>query len=152
MSDDEPLPFDRPLEGYGKTADGPDMQGASDNLKKLMSQASRKATPWRPEAGDVIGGTVIDIGEAESDFGDPAPLLTIEAPDQTLWQVFGWHTVLRRELNRRIERGVISIGSEIAVVYMGPDPAGSKSGRNPTELYQVYASAPDNAPHASEPF
>jgi hypothetical protein len=146
MSNDEPLPFDRPMPGDPQPAfSDVDRDFASDSLKRLISQAERRALPWRPvDRGDMVAGKVIDISEAESDFNkdESVPLVTIETPSDALWQVFGWHTVLRRELNRKIKKGIIVVGGEVAIVYLGPDPNAATSGRNPTELYQVYAEAP----------
>lgn len=95
------------------------------------------APGWRPEAGDQIVGTIVDISEGEGDYG-PYPIVTIETADGDL-AVHAFHTVLRKELaaKRPVE------GDRVGIKYLGI-PAGKK--------YEAYRVALERAtPRAGGP-
>jgi hypothetical protein len=113
---------------------------ASDSLKKLFDNVIKDVHSWRPEPGDVIGGMLIDISDStEGEFGSYV-ILTIETPSGRLVSVHCFHTVLRREIERKLERGTLRVGDEIAIMYVGEGEAqGSRSAAN---LYRVVVNRP----------
>lgn len=91
---------------------------------------------WRPEAGDLLIGTIDDIGSRISDFnGEPYPILTIELADGSYIAAHCFHSVLRNE----IESLQPSIGDEIGIKFEGTkEPKGGvKKGMSGYEMYRV---------------
>lgn len=112
---------------------------ASDTDQELLAQVERDTTGWRPNPGDSIVGQVVDIGEGTSEFGT-YPLITVDTPSKRLIGIHAFHTVLEREINTRIGNGTLSIGSTLAVKYLGK---GQNSGKgNPPELYRIAVRPP----------
>jgi len=71
--------------------------------------------PWKPEAGDSVIGTLVDIGEREGDWG-PYPVFIIETEDGTpdpVVAVHAFHGVLKNELANA------QIGDEVGIAYRG---------------------------------
>ena len=99
---------------------------AGDNWDSGMDKPARG---WRPEVGDKLRGTVVDIDTATSNFGnhEDYPLLTIETEDGEMVAVHGFHHVLKGELAKRRPE----VGDQIAIRYHGV-PEGK-----PYELYTV---------------
>ena len=97
-----------------------DKEQASEELLNLLTQVERDVEAWRPEPGDSVYGTFRDIDDSsEGDFGS-YPILTIETPSGRLVSVHAFHTVLRRNIERKLNRGILKIGDEIAIQYRGP--------------------------------
>ena len=120
-----------------------DREQANDDLLNLLNQVERDVTAWRPEAGDSVFGVFRDIDDSsEGDFGS-YPILIIETPSSRLIAVHAFHTVLRRNIERKLTRGVLKIGDEIAIQYRGPVGEG-KGGKNPAEMYRVAVHRPTN--------
>lgn len=89
---------------------------------------------WRPEAGDLLIGTVDEVSSREGDFG-PYPLIIVEKSDGSYVAVHAFHSVLRNE----IESLQPSIGDEIGIKYEGvKEPKGGlKKGMSGYEMYRV---------------
>src|SRR5271170_3113327 len=86
------------------SGDGP------DSLAKLVELVQKDVVAWRPESGDYVAGTLRDVSESnEGDFGSYIILL-IEKANGTLVQVHCFHTVLRRDIERRLQRGTLKTG------------------------------------------
>ncbi|HXF37595.1 MAG TPA: hypothetical protein VNO17_10520 [Actinomycetota bacterium] len=73
--------------------------------------------PWRPEPGDKLVGTIIELGERASEYGGSYPLVTVMTDDgrEVVWHAF--HTVARSELARQRPE----VGDRIAAKYWGRD-------------------------------
>lgn len=102
-------------ETFGGEEVPPDMQG-------LVDQTEQEVTPWiAKSAGDRIFGTLVDIGEIESSFGNHklVPRLIIRTPSQRLAEVRCYATVLEGEIRRRMAMGTLSLGDDIAISYQG---------------------------------
>lgn len=119
-----------------------DKEQASEGMLNLLSQVERDVTAWRPEPGESVYGTFRDIDDSsEGEFGS-YPILIIESPSGRLVSVHAFHTVLRRNIERKLERGILEIGDEIAIQYRGPSSEG-KGGKNPAEMYRVAVRRPE---------
>jgi hypothetical protein len=118
-----------------------DTLGAPDSLAKLIDLVQRDVIAWRPGAGDIVAGVLVDISESsEGDFGSYLILL-IETPTGKLVQVHCFHTVLRRDIERRLQRGTLKTGDEIAIMYVGEADRAGK-GKSAANLYRVVVNRP----------
>jgi hypothetical protein len=142
MSEEEAV---QSLEEHGLLGDnaaGIDWKrGASESLQKLLDLVEKDVIAWRPEAGDVVAGTLRDVSESsEGDFGSYIILL-IETPTGALVQVHCFHTVLRRDIERRLQRGTLKTGDELAIMYVGEADRAGK-GKSAANLYRVVVNRP----------
>ena len=129
------------LEDHGLLCEGDaDIQLASESLQKLFDLVDRDVIAWRPMVGDKVGGTLRDISESsEGEFGKYL-ILMVETPSGRLVNVHCFHTVLRNEVERKIKRGYLATGDEIAIAYLGEKP--SSSGRSDVHMYRVVSHRP----------
>ena len=66
--------------------------------------------------GDKLIGTVVDLDERDSDYGDePYPIVTVETDDGNELACHAFHTVARNELAK--QRPVV--GERIGIAYHG---------------------------------
>jgi hypothetical protein len=123
-------------------ADGTDeYANADEGMQKLLELVQKDVIAWRPEAGDVVGGVLRDVSESsEGDFGSYIILL-IETPTGKLVQVHCFHTVLRRDIERRLQRGTLRTGDQIAIMYVGEADRAGK-GKSAANLYRVVVNRP----------
>jgi hypothetical protein len=118
-----------------------DREQASEGLLNLLTQVERDVEAWRPEPGDSVYGIFRDVDDSsEGDYGS-YPILIIESPSGRLISVHAFHTVLRRNVERKMSRGILKIGDEIAIQYRGAASEG-KGGKNPAEMYRVAVRRP----------
>lgn len=111
------------------------------DLDKLIELVQKDVIAWRPEPGDYVAGTLRDVSESsEGDFGSYIILL-IEKQDGTLVQVHCFHTVLRRDVERRLQRGTLKTGDNIAIMYIGESETAGK-GKSAANLYRVVVNRP----------
>ena len=96
------------LEEHGLIGgDSTEWTNASESLQKLLDLVEKDVIAWRPEAGDIVAGTLRDVSESnEGDFGSYIILL-VETPTGKLVQVHCFHTVLRRDIDRRLQKGTL---------------------------------------------
>lgn len=114
---------------------------ADEGLQKLLDLVDKDVIAWRPEAGDVVAGTLRDVSESsEGDFGSYV-ILMIETPKGKLVNVHCFHTVLRRDVERRLQRGTLKVGDQIAIKYIGEAELAGK-GKNAANLYRVVVNRP----------
>lgn len=115
-----------------------DKEFASPELLSLINQVDRDVVAWMPErAGDKVIGKLIDISEAgqDSEFGE-YPMLVIETPTGRLVAVHAFHTVLRREIGRKVNaKDPMVVGDLVAVAYRGELAA--SGGKNPAHMYRL---------------
>jgi hypothetical protein len=112
-----------------------------DDLQKLIELVQKDVIAWRPDPGDYVAGTLRDVSESsEGDFGSYIILL-IEKADGTLVQVHCFHTVLRRDIERRLQRGTLKTGDQIAILYVGESDNPGK-GKSAANLYRVVVNRP----------
>lgn len=105
-----------------------------DSLKSLLGRLDIQAEGWKPKPGDTAFGTLVDMADGESEYG-VYPLLTLEAPGGQYVNVHCFHTVLKREVERRQARGTIKIGDQVAVRYLGQIGASQKG--SPSHMYRL---------------
>jgi hypothetical protein len=118
-----------------------DSFGTPESIAKLIDLVKKEVVAWRPEAGDFVAGTLRDLSEsAEGEFGSYLILL-IETPPGALIQVHCFHTVLRRDIERRLSRGTLKVGDEIAIMYIGESDQAGK-GKSAANLYRVVVNRP----------
>jgi hypothetical protein len=118
--------------------DAPRLWEPTGNLKKLLDRTAKPSVGWVPKAGDQLYGTVVDVQEAESEFGE-YPLITVETPAGDCLDAHCFHTVLKRATERLIARGDLRPGSDIAITYFGQE-----AGRNGRDGAHMYRLAVDN--------
>jgi hypothetical protein len=96
-----------------------------------------QAEGWKPEVGDVVVGTVVDLARQRSEYtGDLYPIITVQRDDGTLVAIHCFHTVLR---NRMIELQP-QIGETIGVKYISETEEVKEKGkktRNKPAIYNV---------------
>lgn len=107
---------------------------SGQHLRDLLDQVEQDTEAWMPEPGDKVGGTLVDVDEASSDFGD-YPLITIKTPNGSLVNVHAFHTVLRNTLNKKLAKGMLKVGDQIAIMYKGEGEA--RDGKNAPNMYRV---------------
>jgi|SRR6516164_4771199 hypothetical protein len=118
-----------------------DKEQATEGMLNLLNQVEREVVAWRPEPGDSVFGTFRDIDDSsQGDYGS-YPIIIIESPSGRMVAVHAFHTVLRNNIERKMHRGVLQIGDEIAIQYRGTQGEG-KGGKNPAELYRVAVRRP----------
>lgn len=120
-----------PAELLTELARRPDAEQLSSPLD-IDSLLDMDIKGWRPEEGDKLIGTVVNVEVAgESTTFGAYPLLTIRR-DQTgeLVNVHAFHTVLRHELGKR----QVGMGDRIGIKYLG---LASVESALPYENYRV---------------
>lgn len=117
-----------------------DKEMAGDDMKDLVSQLGRDAKGWNPENEPTIFGKVLEITDSnEGEFGS-YPIILIETPSKRLINIHCFHTILRNEVQRRMDRGLLTEGSLIAVQYLGlRAPSG---GKEPANDYKIRVKRP----------
>lgn len=90
--------------------------------RTLEDRLNQEAAPgWRPEPGEQLVGTIVEISSATGDFGE-YPLLVVEKTDGTGdVAVHCFHTVLKSEVAAKRP----SEGDKIGIKYLGI-PTGKK--------------------------
>jgi hypothetical protein len=89
------------------------------------------AEGWRPNAGDRVVGTVVDISTTDGGYG-PYAIVTLKTATGEV-AIHAFHTVLRRELARRRPK----IGDELDITYVGKSKAGAGNFGKGYDLYRV---------------
>lgn len=112
-----------------------DRTKASEDILRLLSRVERDAPGWKPEVGDTIAGTLVDITEGSSPKYGPYPLLILETPSGNFVGIHSFHHVLRTEFDRRTSNGTLKVGDLIALQYIGI--SAGKNGGNDFENYRI---------------
>ena len=99
-----------------------------------MSEGTDYAPAWRPNAGDEIGGRVVQLDARESDYG-VYPILTLEDEGGTQVAIHCIHSILRREIARRYEPTQI-VGEPMRIKYLGKQQ--TKDGKRDFHNYSVF--------------
>lgn len=82
----------------------------------IQDRLDREPAPgWKPNPGDQIVGTIVEISEAPGTNWGPYPLLVIEQADGTEVSVHAFHTVLKKEIAAKRP----TEGDEIGIRYLG---------------------------------
>lgn len=118
-----------------------DYANATEGMRDLLGQVELDVVGWRPEPGAKVFGTVKDIADSEEGEFGSYPIIVIQTPSGTLVGVHAFHTVLKNDVERKIKRGTLKIGSEIAIQYRGQGEA--KGTRNAPEMYRVAVRNPE---------
>jgi hypothetical protein len=84
-------------------------------MPTLHDRLARDPQGWRPQPGDSLVGTLIDVEERESDYGGVYPMLIIETDDGDEVAVHCFHTVLKNEVARQKPAS----GDRIGIRYKG---------------------------------
>lgn len=84
--------------------------------RSLEERLENPAEAWRPDPGEKLIGTIVDLDERESAFDEqPYPIVTVLTSQGNEHAFHGFHTVPRRELARLRPR----VGERIGVAYHG---------------------------------
>ena len=106
-------------------------------MRSIDDRLDSFAEAWKPEPGDKLIGTVVDLDERDSAYGDePYPIVTVQDDDGNELAFHAFHTVARNELAKQRP----AIGDRIGIAYHG-----KKNGKN-YESYRVIVDRPDSEP------
>jgi hypothetical protein len=112
-----------------------DYSNAPEELRGMLDQVDQEIHAWIPNPGDKVFGVVSDISESsEGDFG-AYPIILIKTPSGKFVHVHCFHTILRREIDRRVSRGQLGVGDLIAIKYEGEGEA--SKGKQAARVYRV---------------
>lgn len=111
-----------------------DREYMTQEQRDMLDDAQRNAVGWNPEVEPEIVGEVVDISEGESEYGT-YPLVTIKTASGRDVSIHCFHTILKRDIQRRIDNNGLKVGDMLAVVYKGRGVA--TGGRNAPALYNV---------------
>lgn len=104
------------------------------NKKNAPANTVEETEGWRPEAGDVLTGTVDAVSKAWSDWSNSFyPLLTIKTDDGKLVDVHAFHATLQSRLMELKPK----VGDALEIVYIGKRP--TKDGKREVAVYKVKA-------------
>lgn len=123
-------------------ADDLDYSNAPEELRGMLDQVDQEIHAWIPNPGDKIFGTVSDISEStEGEYG-AYPIILVKTPSGKFVHIHCFHTILRREIDRRVSRGQLVVGDLIAIKY---DGEGERSGgKEAARIYRVAIRRPKN--------
>lgn len=85
--------------------------------KDMLDRLDQDSTGWKPNVGDKLVGTVVEVSERDGDYGS-YPLVVLETDSGELIAVHAFHTVLKSELARLKP----SEGDRLGVKYLGVPP------------------------------
>lgn len=132
------IPEDAAVEMVEQTflgSDDLDYSNAPEEMRAMLDQVEQEIHAWIPNPGDKVFGQVSDISESqEGDFG-AYPIVLIKTPSGKFIHVHCFHTILRREIERRVSRGQLVIGDYLAIKYEGQGEA--KGGKEAARIYRV---------------
>lgn len=95
------------------------LKEAQDRLQKRL-EAQEKEQTWKPEPGETLVGTVINVTTRSTSYGSsPVIVVQDDAGDVHAW--WGFHAVARKELSRVRPR----VGETIAIRRL-PDGKGTQ--------------------------
>jgi hypothetical protein len=100
---------------------------------KLADVHTSEKGGWKPEQGDTITGTIVDIDVTEGAYG-PYPVLDFQLEDGTV-SVHAFHDLLRRKLSSRGAQ----VGELVSITYRGR--AGNGTEKTDAYLYDVHVGA-----------
>ena len=90
--------------------------------RSLEDRLDSAATGWKPNPGDRLVGTVIDVDSRDGDYG-VYPIVTVQTDNGDEIAIHAFHTVLRREFAKRQPQP----GERIGVKYLGKSDKGYES-------------------------
>jgi hypothetical protein len=115
------------------------MKGVS--LNSLNDRLDFFPEAWRPNPGEKLIGTVVDLSTRESEYSpDPYPIIHVATERGEELCVHGFHTVLKSELEKLQPR----IGDRIGIAYHGRSDRGY-------ERYRVIVERQLTAPAQVDP-
>ncbi len=111
----------------------------------LTERLDKFPEPWKPEPGEKLIGELVDFDLRESEYGDPYPILTVEATEgstmngkpisgEHAWHAF--HTMARSEVARKRPQ----IGETVGIAYHGKGTAAP--GMNAPERWRMIVDRP----------
>ena len=80
----------------------------------IEDRLNREPEAWKPQPGDRLIGTVVEVEEYRSDYGT-YPMITISTDDGQEWMFHAFHTVARTEIERKQPKP----GDRIGIAYHG---------------------------------
>jgi hypothetical protein len=87
-------------------------------MQSLAERLDSYADPWKPNAGDKLIGTVVDLDERTGEFGT-YPIVTVRTDEGSELAFHAFHTVAKNELAKQRPQ----VGEKIGIAYHGK-PAG----------------------------
>lgn len=82
--------------------------------RTISDRLDHCAEGWRPEVGDKVIGTIVELDETDGGFGT-YPVVTILTDEGDEVAVHGFHTVLKNELAKKRPK----VGDRIGISYGG---------------------------------
>jgi hypothetical protein len=80
----------------------------------MHDRLNQTPIPWKPEVGDELEGTVLEVDEYEGDHG-PYPVVLVGTDDGKKVTVYGSRSVLMSKLAKKRPR----VGDRIGIKYLG---------------------------------
>ena len=114
-------------------------------MSNLAERLDSFPEPWKPIEGDKLIGELVDLSMRDSEYGDPYPILTVEAEEgstldgkpisgEYAWH--GFHAMSRGEVARRRPQ----IGERVGISYHGKGTAAP--GMSAPEKYRLLVDRP----------
>ena len=83
-------------------------------MTSLEERLDSFADPWKPNAGEKLVGTVVDLDERDGEFGK-YPIVTVRTGEGDDLAFHAFHTVARNELAKQRPQ----VGERIGIAYRG---------------------------------
>src|SRR4051794_16804882 len=114
-------------------------------MSNLAARLDSFPEPWKPKQGDKLIGDLVDVDMRASDYGDPYPILTVDAGEgstmdgnpivgEHAWHAF--HTMARHEVAKKRPQP----GERVGVSYHGKGTAAP--GMSPPERWRLLVDRP----------
>jgi hypothetical protein len=122
-----------------------DQDTATSQLLRMMKKGQKGYVGWNPEDDPVAAGIVAGISPNCNcgDFG-PHYIIEIDRPSGINTAVHCFHTVLKSQVERRLEAETpaINVGDLIVITYLGTK-ASRKAGHSDQNDYTVVVEKPE---------
>jgi hypothetical protein len=114
-------------------------------MTNLAERLDSFPEPWKASKGDKLIGELVDLDMRDSEYGDPYPILTVDAGDgstmdgdpirgEHAWHAF--HTMARNEVAKKRPQ----IGEQVGISYHGKGQAAP--GMNAPERWRLIVDRP----------
>jgi hypothetical protein len=129
----------------GNTRTNTDRESASAQLLRMMKKGEKGYIGWNPDDDPVVGGFVAGITPNCNcgEFG-PHYIVEVDRPSGINTAVHCFHTVLKSQIERRIEADptALNVGDLIVITYLGTKAA-RKQGYSDQNEYTVVVEKPE---------
>jgi hypothetical protein len=89
--------------------------------KKIADRLNQESEAWKPEAGEMLIGTVVDVTYRDGQYGS-YPIVEVD-DGELVFAFHAFHTVAQREIKNRH----VAVGDEIGIKFLGEQEDGDRS-------------------------